>query len=187
VRSFSMWYLRDSLMYTAPSSVSSCMVSIWSVVNCSVSAIHLCISAGLGFCWFPVKMHLIVFCRTCGMLTVRLLRLDSKLARWSSVTTQPPSCLNSNWRLPAELRLSYVGINCVYNGELNECFIYWTYKATVTKVENKIVDYRETVECPHLIFWQWSQRRVHCHTAKPELNTAEGNSQPGPRLKLARQ
>jgi hypothetical protein len=70
VRSLSMCYLRDSLMYTVPSSVSSCMASSWSVVNCSVSAIHLCISAGLGFCWFSAKMNLIVFCRTCGMLTV---------------------------------------------------------------------------------------------------------------------
>jgi hypothetical protein len=45
MRSLSMCYLRDSLMYTVPSSVSN-----WSIVNCSVSAIHLCISAGLCFC-----------------------------------------------------------------------------------------------------------------------------------------
>jgi hypothetical protein len=102
-------------------------------------------------------------------------------------TTQPPSCSNSNWRIPAELRLSYVDINYAYDSELNECFIYWTNKATETKVENKIVDYRETVECPHLIFWPQSQRRVHCHTAKPDLNTVEGNSRPGPGLELARQ
>jgi hypothetical protein len=41
---------------------------------------------------------------------------------------------------------------------------------TVKKVENKIVYYKETVECVHLIFWSRSQKKVHCHTAKPELN-----------------
>jgi uncharacterized membrane protein len=48
---------------------------------------------------------------------------------------------------------------------------YKTCEVTVKKVENKIVYYRETVECQHLIFWAGSQRgRVQCHTAKSEPN-----------------
>jgi hypothetical protein len=38
------------------------------------------------------------------------------------------------------------------------------------KVENKIVYYRETVECLHQIFWPKSQRGVHFHNAKLEPN-----------------
>jgi hypothetical protein len=57
-----------------------------------------------------------------------------------------------------------------YDGELNEGFNYGTYEVTVKKVENKIVYYKETVECLHLILWPRSQRRVQCHTAKPEPN-----------------
>jgi hypothetical protein len=40
----------------------------------------------------------------------------------------------------------------------------------VKKVENKTVFFKEMVECLQLIFWPGSQRRIHCHTAKPELN-----------------
>jgi hypothetical protein len=38
------------------------------------------------------------------------------------------------------------------------------------KVKNKIVYYKEIVKCQHLIFWPESQRRIHCATAKPEMN-----------------
>jgi hypothetical protein len=48
--------------------------------------------------------------------------------------------------------------------------VSFTCRVTVKKVENKIVYYEEIVECRHLIFWSRSQRRVHCHTAKPESN-----------------
>jgi hypothetical protein len=44
------------------------------------------------------------------------------------------------------------------------------YEVTVKKVENKTAFFGEVVECMHLIFWSGSQRRVHCHTAKSELN-----------------
>jgi hypothetical protein len=45
-----------------------------------------------------------------------------------------------------------------------------TYK-TMMAITNKIVHYKETVEYrQYLIFWPRSQRRVHCHTAKPEPN-----------------
>jgi hypothetical protein len=40
----------------------------------------------------------------------------------------------------------------------------------VKKVENKIVYYKDTVECRYVIFWPGNQRRVHCHTAKLEPN-----------------
>jgi hypothetical protein len=40
----------------------------------------------------------------------------------------------------------------------------------VKKVENSVVYYKEMVEFLYLIFWPGSQRRVHCHTAKPEPN-----------------
>jgi hypothetical protein len=40
-------------------------------------------------------------------------------------------------------------------------------------MKNKIVYYEETVVCQHLIFWPGSQRRINCHTAKPE-----GDKQP---------
>jgi hypothetical protein len=38
------------------------------------------------------------------------------------------------------------------------------------KVKNKILYYKETVKCRHLIFWPESQRMAQCLTAKPELN-----------------
>jgi hypothetical protein len=37
---------------------------------------------------------------------------------------------------------------------------------TVRKMKNRMVYYKETVKCWHLIFWPGSQRMVHCHTAK---------------------
>jgi hypothetical protein len=40
----------------------------------------------------------------------------------------------------------------------------------VKKVENKIVYFKETMECLHLIFSARIQRRVHCHTAELDLN-----------------
>jgi hypothetical protein len=40
----------------------------------------------------------------------------------------------------------------------------------VKKVENKTAFSKETVECLNLIFWPGRQRRVHCHTAKLQLN-----------------
>jgi len=36
----------------------------------------------------------------------------------------------------------------------------------VKKLQNKIVYYKKTVECLHLIFWPGSQGRVYGHTAK---------------------
>jgi hypothetical protein len=57
-----------------------------------------------------------------------------------------------------------------YDGELKKGSFYWTYKTAVKKVENKIVYYKETMECLHLIFWPKSQRRAHYHTEKPEPN-----------------
>jgi hypothetical protein len=43
------------------------------------------------------------------------------------------------------------------------------YEATVKKLKIKLFS-KETVEWLHLIFWPGSQRRVHCHTARPEPN-----------------
>jgi hypothetical protein len=57
-----------------------------------------------------------------------------------------------------------------YHIQLKGDVFYDTYEVTMKKMENKIVYYKETVECQHLIFWPGSQRRVHCHTAKTELN-----------------
>lgn len=45
-----------------------------------------------------------------------------------------------------------------------------SYNAYSIKVKNKIVNYEETFEYRHLIFWPGNQRTVHCHTAKPKLN-----------------
>jgi hypothetical protein len=57
-----------------------------------------------------------------------------------------------------------------YHEELKVSSFYKTYEIIVKKVENKTVYYEETVECRHLIFWPENQRRIHCHTAKPEPN-----------------
>jgi hypothetical protein len=46
--------------------------------------------------------------------------------------------------------------------------LFRDFEVTVKKLENKVVYYKETVGSQHLIFWPGSQRRVHCHTAKPE-------------------
>jgi hypothetical protein len=40
----------------------------------------------------------------------------------------------------------------------------------VRMLQNKIVYYKKTIECLHVICWAGSQGRVHCHTAKLELN-----------------
>jgi hypothetical protein len=39
-----------------------------------------------------------------------------------------------------------------YDGDLNELFFYEAYEVTAKKVENKIMYYKETVECLHIIF-----------------------------------
>jgi hypothetical protein len=57
-----------------------------------------------------------------------------------------------------------------YCEEQKTAYFYDTYEPTAKKVQNKILYYKETVECRHLIFWPGSQRRVHCHTANPEPN-----------------
>jgi hypothetical protein len=57
-----------------------------------------------------------------------------------------------------------------YNSELKKESFYLTYKVTAKKVENKIVYYKETLECLHLIFWPRSLRRVHYYTSKLEPN-----------------
>jgi hypothetical protein len=44
------------------------------------------------------------------------------------------------------------------------------YQVIVKKMENKIVYYKETIECQHVIFWLVSQASVHCHIAKLEPN-----------------
>jgi hypothetical protein len=41
-----------------------------------------------------------------------------------------------------------------------------THQLIVKEVENKIVCYKETVECQNLIFLPGSQGRAQCHTAK---------------------
>jgi hypothetical protein len=41
-----------------------------------------------------------------------------------------------------------------------------THQLIVKEVENKIVCYKETVECQNLIFLPGGQERVQCHTAK---------------------
>jgi hypothetical protein len=46
------------------------------------------------------------------------------------------------------------------------------------KLENKIVYYKETFECQHLIFWPVSQWRVHCHLSfkyEENVSSATGN------------
>jgi hypothetical protein len=40
----------------------------------------------------------------------------------------------------------------------------------IAKKRNKILYYKETVECRHVIFWPVRQGRVHCHTANLEPN-----------------
>jgi hypothetical protein len=51
-----------------------------------------------------------------------------------------------------------------------ECDTLREYEVTAKKVENKTAFSKEPVECLHVIFWPGSQRRFHCHTAKPEPN-----------------
>jgi hypothetical protein len=48
--------------------------------------------------------------------------------------------------------------------------LYETYEVTVQNMKNKTVFKKKTVEYQHLIFQPGSQRRVHCHTIKPEPN-----------------
>jgi hypothetical protein len=73
-----------------------------------------------------------------------------------------PSCLHQSI---ASYPVSY----CVQHDELH---FSSTYQLIVKKLENKIVYYKETVECRHLIFWPQSQERgpmPYCKTgAKSE-------------------
>jgi hypothetical protein len=45
-----------------------------------------------------------------------------------------------------------------------------TFQLVAKKLENKIVYYKETIECQHLIFLPGSQGMVLCHAAKLEQN-----------------
>jgi hypothetical protein len=51
--------------------------------------------------------------------------------------------------------------------QTNGWLFYGTYELTV---KWKIKLCNKKTQCLHLIFWPRNQRRVHCHTAKPELN-----------------
>jgi hypothetical protein len=53
---------------------------------------------------------------------------------------------------------------------IQKCYTLLEYEVTVKKVQNKNVFSKEVVECLHLILFLASQRKVHGHTAKPELN-----------------
>jgi hypothetical protein len=60
------------------------------------------------------------------------------------------------------------GRPCLTAGEWNNALV--RRQLMVKKLENKIVYYKETVECQHLIFWPGSQGSIRCHTAKLEPN-----------------
>jgi hypothetical protein len=91
---------------------------------------------------------------------------ETKLQRLENIRCVLRECDSNTVRLHHRLacyQLSY------YRRDDLECFNK-AYQFIVEKLENKIVYYRGTVECQHLIFWLVSQGRVHCHTAKLEPN-----------------
>jgi hypothetical protein len=54
----------------------------------------------------------------------------------------------------------------------------------VTKVFLREVHYKERVACPHLIFLPESERRVQCHSVKPEPNQSVTVDNPLVRMKI---